>query len=768
MGGPGQLPARSAPTHERLTWLCPGKTAPLLLHDLLTYDPRYEDLAKRNLLTTSPPHYDPRASPAPAVPYRNCRHDLQLKASQSQLPQPGTQPGQTAEYKVATYCRKCRWHVHLWVDLHHHGQRTEPCRQSSRDFPLHHFLFTGEQDQSPSGSLGGHNKPRTYTFKCSVYMCPATLSLHMSPPQFSDADISLLTDPAVLRRRWEQSKVASGDRADPDKAQSIDAPNYLSTYLHDSFNPQKGKTRIPLLNRKFLKTFGKDCNHILTKLGFTLAMEQDQDGTTTEGWYLPKPSGLQNSLETSQPNTRNIIDDALYELNVIILGFPESERSNVRRAPSTLVSARSHIELALGCNDYEQREGGRRETRATSREEDHPYYAGLGSLADFADPLLIFAYKRQVDVDPLNTPYYFECLQDLAKGRNSEVLETECALIASQGVVSRQELTQAYRTLGIDISHVHALSDEIITERYKSRLPDIGPNQVEEAKNALRVIGVARNSELIKRTASGTMETYEEALAWLNLPNSEVASDEFVTTMHSSKLADHPGEKETADRAVRIIAEHRNSQRLFHWLKTREIGPGEMDISEAYAILTIPDRSAKLDLGMLEDQVTLMIGDNPENEERLKIALKMVRDEQEKSYGPGAMGEIPLTHEYPLDTWPVGCRNIGNTCYLNSVLQFLFTIKPLRNMVLECEEYFQDLSPEALESKRVGRTGVSRARAETGQQCKYKPQNLDFSVENLNSGGCYTGKARPKRYADRPSRSRAAEFVQTDDFCFHV
>ena len=78
-------------------------------------------------------------------------------------------------------------------------------------------------------------------------------------------------------------------------------------------------------------------------------------------------------------------------------------------------------------------------------------------------------------------------------------------------------------------------------------------------------------------------------------------------------------------------------------------------------------------------------------------------------------------NNYPLDSWPVGLRNIGNTCYLNSVLQFLFTIKPLRELILNCEDSMQDLAPEALKDKKVGRTAVTVERVVIAQKCQYNP-----------------------------------------------
>ena len=39
----------------------------------------------------------------------------------------------------------------------------------------------------------------------------------------------------------------------------------------------------------------------------------------------------------------------------------------------------------------------------------------------------------------------------------------------------------------------------------------------------------------------------------------------------------------------------------------------------------------------------------------------------------------------PAENWPAGLDNIGNTCYLNSLLQYYFCIKPLREMIMTYE-----------------------------------------------------------------------------------
>jgi ubiquitin carboxyl-terminal hydrolase 25/28 len=144
----------------------------------------------------------------------------------------------------------------------------------------------------------------------------------------------------------------------------------------------------------------------------------------------------------------------------------------------------------------------------------------------------------------------------------------------------------------------------------------------------------------------------------------------------------------------------------------------EMGLDEAYALFSISaisDRKA-VDLSVLESTVVV---DSSGDVEKLRKAYKLIEQDQRQNYNNAA--EKPREpgariNDIPLDTWPVGCRNIGNTCYLNSVLQFLFTIKPLRDLILKYEDHLQDPSAAALEGKKVGRTIVTAERVATAQR----------------------------------------------------
>ena len=174
------------------------------------------------------------------------------------------------------------------------------------------------------------------------------IKITIKPPQFSEQDIETLTNQALLRRRWEMAKQLAGERADTSMARRVDAPDYLNTYLGDSLNPVKGKARIPLLNRKFLKTFGKDCDALLTRLGFTSSVEEEEDGNMAAVWYLPKPAETTDPLQSS---LRTIIEDARYELNTLILTFSETDRTGCRHQPLYPTPSRAELERALACSD---------------------------------------------------------------------------------------------------------------------------------------------------------------------------------------------------------------------------------------------------------------------------------------------------------------------------------------------------------------------------------------------------------------------------------
>lgn len=143
-----------------------------------------------------------------------------------------------------------------------------------------------------------------------------------------------------------------------------------------------------------------------------------------------------------------------------------------------------------------------------------------------------------------------------------------------------------------------------------------------------------------------------------------------------------------------------------------------MDVAQAYSILGIQDRTGNLTSEGLSLQVQMAIVDQPEREAELMRAEALIRKD---AFGEKVEAiDMPSQSDRkkrPLTEWPVGLDNIGNTCYLNSILQFLFTIKPLRELILDFDKHAMPLDPEQIAKKKVGNRSISQQEILRSQKC---------------------------------------------------
>jgi len=60
---------------------------------------------------------------------------------------------------------------------------------------------------------------------------------------------------------------------------------------------------------------------------------------------------------------------------------------------------------------------------------------------------------------------------------------------------------------------------------------------------------------------------------------------------------------------------------------------------------------------------------------------------------------------------PVGLENIAQTCYMNSLFQYYFTVKPLRDAILNYEEHEEgELSDDELKRKQISKWELERSK----------------------------------------------------------
>ena len=176
-----------------------------------------------------------------------------------------------------------------------------------------------------------------------------------------------------------------------------------------------------------------------------------------------------------------------------------------------------------------------------------------------------------------------------------------------------------------------------------------------------------------------------------------------------------PSDEPTARHAVVLIASHRNSEPLKNFLNTGEMGEVEMDVNTAYARLDISERN-------VDDELILVIynsrvADDPSQLDSLRKALAAIAKAKNSRRINDFLNSGMISSNHSLSEWPVGLENIGNTCYLNSLLQFYFTIKPLRDLILRIDEYKTPSDEATLKTKRVGSRNVSRKEVARAQNC---------------------------------------------------
>ena len=151
-----------------------------------------------------------------------------------------------------------------------------------------------------------------------------------------------------------------------------------------------------------------------------------------------------------------------------------------------------------------------------------------------------------------------------------------------------------------------------------------------------------------------------------------------------------------------------------------------MDVGQAYNRLGIEDRT--LDDEMILTTYEIRVSEAPSQLQDLRMALKSIAKSKDSSLIASFLDTGLVSTEQALSGWPVGLENIGNTCYLNSLLQFYFTVKPLRDLVLDFDQYRMPLDAESLSRKQVGSRRVTAKEVMRAQKCMMSHVRVSFAM----------------------------------------
>ena len=181
------------------------------------------------------------------------------------------------------------------------------------------------------------------------------------------------------------------------------------------------------------------------------------------------------------------------------------------------------------------------------------------------------------------------------------------------------------------------------------------------------------------------------------------------------------GDKAKVARALRVIAGHRNQSSLELFATNMESGDstGASIVAEAYRRLQIQDPNMR-DESVISYYQTLCsnapVGTKASYTEALRTIATTRNSAILRAYADNP--NAPIQIEKGSEDQPVGLDNIGNTCYLNSLLQYYYTVKAVREIVMNFSDYRMELNTENMLKKRVGGRAVARGEIIKAQKCK--------------------------------------------------
>ncbi|KAJ3760944.1 hypothetical protein EV360DRAFT_38833 [Lentinula raphanica] len=361
---------------------------------------------------------------------------------------------------------------------------------------------------------------------------------------------------------------------------------------------------------------------------------------------------------------------------------------------------------------------------------DKFHFLGLTPTAWTAD-LLCFAYLAQVRCDPAHTPSYFDALRIITSALEQILinLDTITSLYgeeASRGRWTEEDLINAIQTLGFT---------------YTSLTGRKGP---------IGHLNMDWDADLIHNSGEALQVSIPDEFvdnAWrMCLSPTFVEQQNNNAPSHSRSANDYMD-------AMRIIAESRGSTHLMNINVTLFEGNSHFGgIEEAYQTLEVP---RDIDDTMLIAIYQMRVEDSPTQLTKMQRALSTIARERNST----RLEEFARTMKDPGEIsapkhaeWPRGLNQLGNTCYLNSLLQYFYTIKELRSSIITMGSLSEsrtgskdvDVTDDDLKKHRVGGRLVTRREIVRSKQFVSHLADLFHKLE----------------YADHPSVTPSIELAK--------
>ncbi|GAA5961224.1 hypothetical protein JCM3765_002875 [Sporobolomyces pararoseus] len=411
----------------------------------------------------------------------------------------------------------------------------------------------------------------------------------------------------------------------------------------------KGETRaLPIGGKTFRKSMPWDdisCDIFLSILGYSL---------TSNGELIVAPD-IDHRSPMGQAN-RARLARAWLELGIWLTDYfnRTNDASMKRETRIKLSPAKSRMVEFAGGDDLTKINSTQLWTQVNPPARSGPVtssepaidpladrYSAIGCTPDLSDESILRVYDSQIACWPTNSPNFLEALLAISNARSSGTLSTKVVLERSKGFVTHSELINAYSELRLPPPDIHseANEDDLLGQAFAKRLEEVThPERRKVLREACKLIAHFKKSELLD------------------------------VLLETSKEPENPG---GTIETLQNEAGKMSPERAYRALEVEK----DADEDTILMVYQVRVSDAKDDAEKSKMQSALLALAEFRQSDRLKASAKAEQslDASTSSWQVGPSANINT---------PVGITNVANTCYLNSLLQYFFTVRELREAVL--------------------------------------------------------------------------------------